>query len=268
VISLFPTRDRQVARLQLARHFPHLDAAKTCSLVYRHIGETALESLNVTPLLNNGSIRCDNDEWIHRLRSTGKGAVALSAHLGNWELLAAYVSSRGFNLAAIGQVPRKSALQPVLESLRTRNNVGTLWRSASGGAKAVIGHLKKGGLVAAVIDQDTRVDSVSAPFFGIPAKTPSAIISMALRLDLPITTAFSTRRPDGGFNIYFEEIVQRDSPEVVLAEYHRRLEALIRECPEQWVWFHKRWRTLPDGTTLSSRDYIAKLTAELRERNG
>jgi KDO2-lipid IV(A) lauroyltransferase len=221
-----------------------------------------MESLNVRPILDTG-ITFENLECLRRLVASGKGVIALSAHFGNWELLAAFASSQGFNLAAIGQFPRKTALQPLLESLRTRNGVATLWRTDSGGAKAILGHLKRGGIVAAVIDQDTRVDSVMVPFFGIPAKTPSAVVSMALRLGLPITTAFSARRPDGGFNIYFDEILERDSPEAVLTEYHRRLENLIREYPEQWVWFHKRWRTLPDQSTLSSREYINRLESEL-----
>jgi lauroyl/myristoyl acyltransferase len=59
------------------------------------------------------------------------------------------------------------------------------------------------------------------------------------------------------------EIDSRQTEEEILTEYHSHLEDYIREYPAQWVWFHKRWRTLTDGTRLSARNYPLYLKEEL-----
>jgi lauroyl/myristoyl acyltransferase len=49
----------------------------------------------------------------------------------------------------------------------------------------------------------------------------------------------------------------------ILSAYNMELERLVRQFPEQWVWFHKRWRSLPTGAVLSSSEYINHLERQL-----
>ncbi len=113
--------------------------------------------------------------------------------------------------------------------------------------------------MAALIDQDTRVDSVFVPFLGTPAKTPSALVDLGKRYNARFVSAFIIRTKGTHFEIHTEELDSSKSTEEILAEYHRNLERLIRERPDQWVWIHKRWRSDPSGTTLGTRDYLKKL---------
>jgi lauroyl/myristoyl acyltransferase len=65
------------------------------------------------------------------------------------------------------------------------------------------------------------------------------------------------------FEIHAEELDGSKSTEEILAQYHRNLERLVRERPDQWVWIHKRWRSDPSGTTLGTKDYLATLERKI-----
>jgi KDO2-lipid IV(A) lauroyltransferase len=113
--------------------------------------------------------------------------------------------------------------------------------------------------MAALIDQDTRVDSVFVPFLGAPAKTPSALVDLGKRFNARFVSAFIVRTRGTHFEIHANELDGSKSTEEILEEYHRNLERRIRERPDQWVWIHKRWRSDPSGTTLGTKEYLKRL---------
>jgi KDO2-lipid IV(A) lauroyltransferase len=100
---------------------------------------------------------------------------------------------------------------------------------------------------------------VFVPFFDTQAKTPSALIDLGKRFNARFVSAFITRTAGTNFEIHADELDSSKSTEEILREYHRNLERLIRERPDQWVWFHKRWRTDPSGNTLGTKEYLRKL---------
>jgi KDO2-lipid IV(A) lauroyltransferase len=191
--------------------------------------------------------------------------VCLTGHTGNWDLLAAYVISRGIPLTTIGREARSPTAQKVLETVREGYGIETIWRSDRTGLKRLLQCLKERRVVAALIDQDTRVDSIMVPFFGTPAKTPVSLISLGRKMNARFVTAFLFRTGWFRYSVWVEEIPDLNSEYDILCEYHQRLETLIRRFPSQWVWFHKRWRSLPDGTALSSREYQALLHDRLAQ---
>jgi KDO2-lipid IV(A) lauroyltransferase len=91
------------------------------------------------------------------------------------------------------------------------------------------------------------------------------IVTLAKRYNARISTAFLFRRRPGDYLVYFEPIDDHLSVEQILQTYNQRLEQLIRLYPEQWVWFHKRWRT-QGGKRLSSSQYMAFLEQVIKDR--
>jgi lauroyl/myristoyl acyltransferase len=69
------------------------------------------------------------------------------------------------------------------------------------------------------------------------------------------------------YEVFTEEFPDDLSEDEILAMYNARLEALVRRFPGQWVWFHKRWRSRPDGTVLSTRQYLASMSHNAFETN-
>jgi KDO2-lipid IV(A) lauroyltransferase len=224
-----------------------------------------MESLNLSPLLKPPYNSISFPRW-DELEAQLKGdrpTIVLTGHTGNWDLLAAYTIARGVEIATVGREARNPVLQHLLRSIRDGYGINTIWRSDKSGIKKLLSLLKEGKVVAALIDQDTRVESVSIPFFGESAKTPSSLIALGKRHNARVMTAFLFRTSPATYEVFAEPLDDSLSTEEVLQTYNQRLETLIRRFPEQWVWFHKRWRTSANGVTKSSREYIAWLREKI-----
>ena len=263
LFSLIPTRDRKIARLQMKLCLQHEGGDRHLSAVYGSVGETLLECFNLKPLLDNYEEHVDTDwsQW-DEILSRKKGIVILSAHTGNWEFLAACSIKRGYKVSVVGKANRDAGFQNFMAWLRQGYGAETIWRTGASGLKQFLGALRKGESVAALIDQDTRVENVSVPFFGRPAATPVTMIEIAKKAQAVIIAPFIFRTGRNRYRIVVKELDSALPSEAILAEFNVALENLIREYPEQWVWFHKRWRTDAHGTRLSSREYLQKLEQE------
>ena len=109
--------------------------------------------------------------------------------------------------------------------------------------------------MAFLIDQDTETAGVYVPFFGRSAFTPTTPAALALRTGAPVIFCWHHRRGKQ-HKITIERIhysltgnTERDvlALTVILTA---RLESVIRTVPEQWVWVHKRWRTISQEHAL------------------
>jgi len=228
---------------------------------FANAGTTLFESLRLHPILrlHQSKIRCTAWQEIERWTSDDRPIIALTAHTGNWDLLAAYMIHRGIPITTIGKEARNPVAQHILARMRLGYGIETQWRSDRRAVKRLVECLKERRVVAALIDQDTRVESVFVPFFGIQAKTPVSLITLGKRAQARFVSAFLVRVGFMRFEVLAEEFPGDLSEEEILTMYNARLEALIRRYPAQWVWFHKRWRSRPDGSVLSTREYVASL---------
>jgi KDO2-lipid IV(A) lauroyltransferase len=193
------------------------------------------------------------DGWEHaeHIIAGGRGAIAITGHLGNWELLAAVLAHRGLPVAAIARRIYEPRLNRLLVDFRTRNGVRTILRESPGASRAILQVLKANGVLAMLIDQDARVPSISVPFFGRLARTPVAAASLAIKRNLPVLAGFAARRPGGGHRITLFTLpvphtgdARRDIVELTRL-LNRTLEERIRANPAEWVWWHRRWRHGP-----------------------
>jgi KDO2-lipid IV(A) lauroyltransferase len=112
-----------------------------------------------------------------------------------------------------------------------------------------------------VCDQDgLGLASTFVPFFGRPAKTPRGPAVFALRLGVPLIFAASVRRPSGNYALLLSRLPvhptgdrEADIYQIVLT-YTQRLEAYVRQYPDQYFWQHRRWRRQPDDTPAHLRE--------------
>lgn len=259
--SLFPSRERVCARAQLRRFLKISNPEPLVRKMFANLGVTLLESLNLAPILQSPeSFEIDDPALVNEILQTRRAAVALTGHIGNWDLLAAHMVSRGVPLSVVGRAARSPALQDLLSTLRARYGVQTIWRgSRSNELAQIIRALRENRTIGALIDQDTRVSGIPVPLFGTPAMVPRVLVDLAKRANARIVAVALVRLPGQRYRICIKELSGSEETPDILARYHHFLEGIIRLYPDQWVWHHKRWRTLPDGTRLSSRKYLEYL---------
>lgn len=260
-----PLRDQRVARAQVSKFLGSSNPDRIVRGAFANAGATLLESLSLRPILRSHRARITCATWgkIEEWVAADRPIVALTGHTGNWDLLAAYMIHRGIPITTIGKEARNPAAQHILARMRLGYGIETLWRSDRRAVRRLMECLKERRVVAALIDQDTRVESHFIPFFGCPAKTPSSLISLGKRARARFVSAFLFRVGFLRYEVFAEEFPDDLGEDEILTLYNARLEALIRRFPAQWVWFHKRWRSRPDGTVLSTREYLASIRQDV-----
>lgn len=214
-------------------------------------------------------------EKFERIRAAGTGCIAITGHIGNWELLAASFAWRGVPVAAVARRIYAPGLNDLLVQFRARQGVETILRESPSSARQILRTLRENGVLAMLIDQDTKVASVSVPFFGRLARTPLAAASLALRRDLPIVPIFVQRRGDWGCRIVVREPIhpQPTGDNVadvrqLTATLNRVIEDQIRANPAEWVWWHRRWRRSPVPRLDLDAEPVKSLGAAIDQRPG
>ncbi len=224
---------------------------KIAKKVFENLGKNFIETVSL-PKLNRYNINkyvfCKNIDILKQGIRENKGAIILSGHFGNWELLAHYISMQGLPLTVIARRVRMAGIESFLAGVRKKNNVKVVYRDAS--AKEIVDLLRNHEFVGIMPDQDMdSVSGVFVDFFGKSAWTPSGPAVLNLLTGAAIVPCFLVRRPSGHEFLIGKplELVRTGDKRKDILEntriYTKVIEDYIRKYPEQWVWFHDRWKT-------------------------
>jgi len=197
--------------------------------------------------------RIEGLEHLHAAAAAGQGVLLLTGHLLPTEPgLRAVVEALG---GPVGLVIRRHHRHPCIERLvdgARRARLGPTFGKFE--TRALLRHLRDGGRVAYLADQDHREAPAFVPFFGIPAATFPSIPDL-LRAGRARLLFLAVRREAGGYAIRIAptdlEPLQ-DDPVAFAAGYMALLEAAVREAPAQYFWMHQRFKTRPPQTAPST----------------
>jgi len=182
-------------------------------------------------------------EHIEAARAAGKGIVFLTPHLGCFEITAQYYSAFG-DITVLYRQPKQPAVQKLILNGRKRERLH-LAPADLGGVRSLIKALKKGEAVGMLPDQAPKVgEGVWLKFFGRYAYT----MTLAARLtETGATTllAWGERLPQGrGYRLHFRQPLQALHGSTVdrAQQINGEIEALVRECPTQYLWGYNRYK--------------------------
>jgi len=245
----------RVAAGNLTRAFPEWSEERRREVLrehYRELGRVAVEYARLPELVAApaGEVIAEfrGLEHLDALRRQGRGAVMVSGHLGNFELLGGAVA-RHHPVDLVVRPLSNKAVEERMVRLRTRAGLGSL--DADRGVRGVVASLRAGRWVGFLADQDVRRAGIFVPFLGTLASTAVGPARLSLALRLPIVMGFCVRRPDGRHEITMEPPIEPDEPESpaaiarLTARHVARLEDWVRRRPESWFWLHRRWKTAP-----------------------
>jgi KDO2-lipid IV(A) lauroyltransferase len=181
----------------------------------------------------------------------GKGVIPLTGHIGNFELLAAYLSLRGYHVSVIGRELYDRRLDALL--VKSRESVGLENIPSSASVKQMIKVLRSGRALGVLADQDSsRIRGVFVNFFERVALTPVGPALLAYKTESPIVPMAIVREGDDEYKIMVKEPIELASSEdkekdviETTQRYTQVLESVIREYPSQWLWMHDRWKSKP-----------------------
>jgi KDO2-lipid IV(A) lauroyltransferase len=184
----------------------------------------------------------EHGEYLEEAESRGKGVIMITAHLGNWELGGAVLSSMRGTLHAVVQPFRSNRINELFQRHREKRGMSEIPLGSA--ARGVIKALRGRGRVAMLADRDYTARNESISFFGKPARLPSGPARIACKTGSPIVPAFLLRQPDDTFLMRFHPpVIPGDAGCVddVRRAIRDVLEREIAANPLQWFMFDNFW---------------------------
>ena len=220
---------------------------------FRHLGRTVVECCQLIfhhPAALLARVEVAGIEHLRSALAEGRGALLLTAHFGNWELLAAAHSLVGIRLSVVARPLDNPYLETVVGGARARSGLRVIAKRQA--VRGILGALGRGECVGILLDQDAGRSGAFVPFLGQLASTSRSLAVLALKTRAPVVPAFLHRRADGGHRLTLESPVALETSgqheaDVVAntARYTAAIERHVRQHPEQWFWVHRRWKTRP-----------------------
>jgi Kdo2-lipid IVA lauroyltransferase/acyltransferase len=233
---------------------------------FRNVG-IALFEFVYFPRLNaaaiNELVQIGNSELVQEVYARGKGIILLTAHFGNWELLAQSVPARtGIPVHVIVKNQANRRVNRRINEWRTM--LGNIAVPMEISVRELLKALREKKAIGMVGDQTAAKESDSVPFFGRNVPTFEGPAMFSLKTRAPLLVGFAVRQPNGTYRAEFQEIRSDDlmayTPENVLELTKRHvsaLEAVVRAHPDQWLWMHKRWKHVPSRVNFDPSARIA-----------
>lgn len=231
---------RENMRLTLGEAPPALVKA-----TYRHFASALVDigwyDKLVDPARMDEHFLRDGPGW-EQFETVGRtGSVCATGHFGNWELFGAVFHQVGIPMSAVIRPPDTPWFRRHVEKLRRDFGLDPIdKRNALIRAHRAI---RKGRCVAFLMDQAAGRHGIPVPFLGQPAWTHTAPAALAKKLDVPLFAGYSTRLGDGvRYRCWTEQISTEGDVETITRRINAVLEQYVRAAPEQWWWFHKRFK--------------------------
>lgn len=190
----------------------------------------------------------------------GRPLVQLTAHYGNFEVFGFIIGMMGMPSYTVARPLDNRYLDRWLK--RFRQGTGQTILPKDGSAKTIDAVLEAGGRMSLLGDQHAGPKGCWVDFFGRPASCHKAVAVFTLVSGAPQLVVALRRlgKPMRFDAACFGVVDPRDQTHEAMANvksltkwYNQRLEEMIRECPEQYWWVHRRWKGTPPRRSLPSK---------------
>ncbi len=252
-----PNRSREVARINLSKCFPELEAAERERLLgqsLQQIGMAFTESACAWIWPADKTLRLVKEvqglEVLEQALASDKGVVGITSHLGNWEVLNHFYCAQCKPIIFY-RPPKLKAVDDLLQRQRVQlgNKVAPSTRE---GIISVIKEVRKGGAVGIPADPEPSEGAgVFVPFLGTQALTSKFVPGMLTGGKAVGVFLHALRLDDGsGYKVILEAAppaMYDEDVEVAVAAMSGVIERYVRTWPSQYMWTMKRFKKRPAG---------------------
>lgn len=252
-------RRRKLALHNTKTVFPEMPKAKRKALVrksYVNLSESMV--LNLLIMTN----RITNERLINMVETNGwerleqtqedgsKGLLAITGHLGNWELMPQYVALRlDRQVHVVARQGNNQLLEErIVRPLRERFGVTVFYKKNA--LMKIMKAINKGGICGLLIDQKLNPPAgIYVDLFGKQAPTTGSPALLQIRFGITVQPTFMVKDGHRKYRLLIGEPVPwtdngKPMEEQVheLTRIHQQIiEKMVRQYPDQWFWAHNRW---------------------------
>ena len=248
----------RVIEENMAKSFPEKSKQEIGRLVrryYIHLAEVAVDIISLVGASESRKDRAVN--WMNAKevseRLDGKDWIAVGAHYGCWEYLPLWSRKQMCNTFMSVYHPMSSVVFDMFfqRLRRFSENITTVPMKST-----ITYYLKKrnkgkGIILGLLSDQSPalRADSHWFRFLNQDTAFIDGAESIAMKYGIPILFAYTRRVAPGRYEVVLEEIYdgkEEVAKNEITQRYATRLQDMIKEQPELWMWSHKRWKHTPE----------------------
>jgi len=215
----------------------------------KSVGITAAEFARATSLRKDVVEQLVTFEGLENLDFT-RGLILIGAHLGNWEWMAPAIQAIGGRVVVVVQGVSDPRLDRFIDQVRSATGVRTIPKHGCG--PELLRLLREGWVAGILADQSPRDSAVPVEFFGRACWGTIGPAMLAARTKAPVHPAVMTRDEKGNYTLAFRPPIEMVNTDDILSDLQENsqrcqnaIEQLVRQHPEQWLWFHRRWKERP-----------------------
>lgn len=248
-------RKRAVTQLKrvFKKQFRDAQIRKMAREVFLNLARNTVDAIRLQkydPQTMDRLVRAEGLEKIDRVLKNGKGLLLLTGHMGNWELLCAYMAFKGYPLHVIAAPLYDSRLDKLLVENRRHFGAQVIARGPSATRK-ILQTLRKNEIIGILIDQDSKTyEGVFVEFMGKEAVMPAGPVFLAMKTNTPLIPFAIHIEKDYRHVVEVGDEIKieitgdpKRDLEVNAQRCSKAVEKLILRHPTQWIWVHNRWKT-------------------------
>lgn len=237
---------RVIALANLKLAFPEKtekEREKIAKKSYEVMSKAFLSTLWYDEYLKKSVILKDFDK-VREIKERGKGLAVALLHLGNME--ASLKVAEEYKIITVAKKQRNPYIDKFITDSREKMNVVLLKKSRST-SRELLENIEEKNIIA--LFSDHRDKGTEVEFFGEDTISPTGIVNLALKHNMPLIIAYNILNDDNTCTTYFTEEIElqktnlfKEDVKVNTQKIINKMEKIISENPEQWMWFHDRWK--------------------------
>ncbi len=247
----FAIRDRKIVTNNLQCILGRKDNLKSLVReVFRNFGRYLVEFFRTEKFIDRQfvrkNIKIENQYILDDMRKQGRGAILITAHLGNWELGSFIVSLLGYPTVVIALPHKERSVNEFFN--RQRKAKGLIVIPTNIALRKCIEALRDNKFVAMAADRDFSLSGEVIDFLGKKTLIPRGAAAFSRKLNVPIVPAFLIRDKKNKLHLAFEaplspdmSLDEEESVLQLMRAYTSVIEKKIRQHPAQWLMFRKFW---------------------------
>jgi len=195
-------------------------------------------------LLDTVEFRGMEHYW--QAKARGNGILFITAHSGNWELLALAFGARFDPVAVVARPMKKQYIDKILEKMRSHHGNRVIYRDQA--VREILTELKGNGNVGILVDQVAPPQhGIVVDFLGRPAWTTRIPVKLAMKSQAALLPIFIHREQWRNIitihpEVKLEDVSQADAVRTYTSRLNHYIEQHIIRYPDQWNWLYRRWK--------------------------
>ena len=236
---------KKLARKNIKRAFPNKSDEwidKILRSCYQLSVHHFLKFISFPKSWNNSKYDIRGLEILDKAIKKNRGVIFLASHFGPWEVMGAWLGNNGYHLTGVAQKQKNAGADTFFISQREKSGARHIYRKESFDKMYEI--LEKKKILVLISDQDAKNKGVFVNFLGTNASSPKGAAIFHKNTNAPLIVGTCIETDHNHYNIEFLSVKPLENTiESITQAYTSIFAQFIIKYPEQYFWFHNRWKT-------------------------